>query len=214
MNRSELAGMDRTTVESMLGRRLRPWWGTSPVTLLLRGAVQGAVFALVAYGCLQVRAGELDLTGTGMEDKSDLIDRLALVGAALAGVGVLYGLLRVVIGVFDLFTRRSVEGTLVRAEERRTGDFLPPLVQQLWYRGQDSSGQSRAIRRRRRYVVVVSTPDGLKSWNVSHRLFQRARAGEAVKMRISPLLGHVSSLDATGPTQPAGDADTASFMNR
>lgn len=161
--------------ESMLGRRLRPWWGVYPGSLIARGVVGAIVFGVIIYGAHQVRAGELDLAATGLEDSRELIDLVALGVGGAALLGVLYKIVQIAVGAFDLFVRRSVEGRLVQAQERRTGDFLPGIVQMVWFRSRDSSGMNRSVRRRTRYEVVLSTPHGPKSWNVNSRHFAELR---------------------------------------
>lgn len=196
--------------ESMLGRRLRPWWGNSPGSLIVGGLVRTALFGAIAYyAYFQVRTGELDLSATGLEDQRDTIEMVAVwvaAGAVLAGV---YNLIQVAIGTVDLVVRRNVEGQLLSAEERRSGDFLPGIVQHLWFRSHDSSGMNRSVRRRRRYEVVIATPRGPKSWNVKPNHFSkvRSRRGARVRLRVSPLLGYVSRielLDAPTPSAPSG----------
>ena len=184
--------------ESMLGRRLRPWWGVYPGSLIARGVVGAIVFGVIIYGAHQVRAGELDLAATGLEDSRELIDLVALGVGGAALLGVLYKIVQIAVGAFDLFVRRSVEGRLVQSQERRTGDFLPGIVQMVWFRSRDSSGMNRSVRRRTRYEVVLSTPHGPKSWNVNSRHFAelRGRPGGSVRLRVSPLLGYVSRAEA------------------
>lgn len=186
----------KSQVESMLGRRLRPWWGTSPWKLILRGLIGAAIFGLVVYGCLQVRAGEVDLAGSGLEDQRATMDRVALVVGILASIGVVYRLVQLVVGALDAIPRQVVEGTVIAAAERRTGDFLPGIVQTLWYRRHDEHGNSRELRRRTRREVVLETADGHRSWNVRPRVFRDVQVGSTVRLTASPLLGHVTSITA------------------
>lgn len=200
--------------ESMLGRRLRPWWGQAPNRLLIGGLVRAGLFGLIIYGCWQVRYGSVDLAdidlpdGT-LEDHRNTIETAALWVAAGAAVLAAYNLVQAVIGALDLFIRRSVEGQLLSAQERRTGDFLPGIVQHFWFRSRDSSGMNRSVRRRRRYVVVIATSRGPRSWNVRLQDFSkvRSRNGSRVRLRVSLLLGYVSRievLDAPAPTEQTG----------
>ena len=188
----------------MLGRRLRPWWGTPPWKLTLRGLVGAAVFGVVVYACLQVRAGDVDLAGSGLEEQRSTIDLVALVVGILAAVGIIYRLVQLVVGVIDLVPRQHTEGILVDARERRTGDFLPGIVQTLWYRRDRSDGTSRELRRRTRYEVVLETSDGLRSWNVRPKFVHRAQVGQTVRLTASPLLGHVSSVEAVSVADGGG----------
>ena len=67
-----VAGMGDATgrAESMLGRRLRPWWGQAPSKLLIGGLVRAGLFGLIIYGCWQVRYGSVDLTEIDLADGS------------------------------------------------------------------------------------------------------------------------------------------------
>lgn len=196
MNTAPASAAARSQVESMLGRRLRPWWGTPPWKLLIRGIVGVVVFAVLVYASIEVRAGELDLTGSGLEDRKDTIDLVALVVGILAAIGVVYRLVQIVVGALDLVPRREYEGVLVEARSRRTGDFLPGIVQTLWYRRSDAHGYQREQSRRTRYEVVIETSRGLRSWNVRPKFIQGAPRGQTVRLVASPLLGHVTSIEA------------------
>jgi hypothetical protein len=150
------AGLGDATgrAESMLGRRLRPWWGQAPSKLLIGGLVRAGLFGLIIYGCWQVRYGsvdltEIDLADGSLEDHRSTIETAAVWVAAVSAVLALYNLIQVAVGAIDLFVRRHVEGQLLAAQERRTGDFLPGIVQHFWFRSRDRSGMNRSVRRRR-----------------------------------------------------------------
>lgn len=193
---------------SMLGRRLRPWWGVPPGALIVRGVVGAIVFGVIAYYAHRFRSDELDLSETGLEVSRDTIDLVALGVGVAALLGILYKLVQVAVGVFDLFVRRSVEGTLVQAQVRRTGDFLPGLVQMFWFRSRDNTGMNRSVRRRTRYEVVLATSRGTKSWNVRFKEFSKVgeRSGGRLRLKVSPLLGYVSRIEVLDtpphPVQP------------
>lgn len=193
----------KSQVESMLGRRLRPWWGSSPWRLILRGIVGAVIFGVVIYACLQVRSGELDLAETGLEDQRSTIDRVALIVGILAAVGVLHRLVQLVVGLLDAFPRKVVEGTVLAAARRRTGDFLPGIVQTLWYRRDDGHGVTREHRRRTRYEVVIDTPAGPRSWNVRPKVFRAAEVGRQVRLTATPLVGHVTDITPLGHSSGA-----------
>lgn len=212
------SGMGNATgrAESMLGRRLRPWWGKSPGNLLAGAIVRVFVLGLLIYGCYLVRYGSVDLTEVdladgSLEDHRSTIETAALWVAVGAAVLVLYNLVQIIVGAFDLFVRRDVEGPLLQAQERRTGDFLPGIVQQMWFRRRDGHGNRVTRSRRRRNEVVIATSRGPKSWNVGYKHFSkvRGRSGGLVRLRVSPLLGYVSRIDvleppAQTPAQPWG----------
>ena len=210
------AGMGDATgrAESMLGRRLRPWWGQAPSKLLIGGLVRAGLFGLIIYGCWHVRYGsvdltEIDLADGSLEDHRSTIETAAAWVAAVSAVLALYNLIQVAVGMIDLFVRRHVEGQLLAAQERRTGDFLPGIVQHFWFRSRDRSSMNRSVRRRRSYEVAIATSRGPKSWNVRLQDFSKVRwrNGARVRLRVSPLLGYVSRievLEAPAPTEHTG----------
>lgn len=183
------------SVDQLLGRRLRPWWGRSPYWLIPRGAVQGAIFALIAYGCMAVTAGRVDVAELGLEQKQAWAERAAGIVLILAIIGVAYGTLRVVVGVLDLFTRGTVSGTVVGIAERKYGDFLPPIAQRLiWSNRRDEHGDRKGDRRRTRLQLTLQTDDGVQSWTVGTKFAGRLAQGQKVQLRASTLLGHVSKV--------------------
>ncbi len=186
-------------IESMLGRRLRPWWGQAPNRLVLGGAVAGAIFCGIIYASFQVRTGDLDLTGTGLEERRSTINSVALGAAALAALGVLYNGARLVVGAIDLVVRRTVKGTVVSVRERRTGDFLPWYVQRLWYNRRDESGNTREMGRRSRHELVLSSSGRSSSWNIRPGLASETLEGAKVEMTVTPMLGYVRRIERIEP---------------
>lgn len=172
-----------------LGISLRPWSGHSPATLLLRGAIQLAVSVAVIFALLAAARG------TGEADAAvdpGTIRRIALVAAAVAALFALVALVRLGVGLFDLVTRREVAGTVIDIRDRKTLDMLPGPVQQLIY-ARDSN---RLDRRRRRTEVVLETDQGIRQWTVRNaRTLQQIRPGQAVRMSVTPIAGHVSRIE-------------------
>lgn len=208
---SKLSGAPVGQIESMLGRRLRPWWGQAPGRLVIGGAVAGAIFCGIIYASFQVRAGDLDLTGTGLEEQRSTINSVALGAAALAALGVLYNGARLVVGIIDLVVRRTIKGTVMSVRERRTGDFLPWYVQRLWYSRRDESGYTREMGRRSRHEVVLESSGRNSSWNVRPNLASEALEGSSVEMTVTPLLGFVRRIERVGPvpSAPASEASSS-----
>jgi hypothetical protein len=200
MANGEKPGLDRAGAEHLLGRRLRPWWGTAPWQLALRGAIGAALFGAMAYGAFQVSRGSVDLSE--VEEQREVIEQVALPIAIVAALFSAYGVLRLVVGLLDLFGRRTVEGVVVRKGERQVGDVLPrPLQRALLRRGRH--GRSGIDNRRVRLELVVETADGPSSWNVRRRIFTRTRQGQTVRLTATPLLGYVTSVDADEAAVPA-----------
>ncbi|MGB3411732.1 MAG: hypothetical protein WBA45_11080 [Microthrixaceae bacterium] len=198
-----MSGTQVDQIESMLGRRLRPWWGQAPSRLVTGGAVAGAIFCGVIYASFQVRGGDLDLTGTGLEERRSTIDSVALGAAALAALGILYNGARLVVGAIDLVVRRTIKGTVVSVRERRTGDFLPWYVQRLWYSRRDESGYTREMGRRSRTELVLESSGRNNSWNVRPNLASESLEGTSVEMTVTPMLGFVRRIERVGPVPTA-----------
>src|SRR5690606_8466576 len=98
----------------------------------------------------QLAGEEVDLSDLP-ESAQEWLPLAGLVVFALAAAGALFGAVKVVLGVLDLFPRRVVEGEVVRARALRTGHRLPKVVQWLAWSGTDESGQRRDLRRRTRH---------------------------------------------------------------
>lgn len=173
----------------------RPWRGTSPWHLAVRGGVQLAVSAVVAWVCLQLLADAYDLAGAGLAEQEAAIDGVAtgvLVAAALVAV---YSVVRLTVGVIDIVgPRRAVEGVVAGLARRRTGDVLPGIAQDVIYRRSEGAAQ-RDLRRRRWYELALDTAQGRITFYVDERIFDAIRPGTRVVVRASRLLGHVSGVD-------------------
>lgn len=198
---------ERSDVEGILGRRLRPWWGKSPGELIARGVIHGAFLGLLAYGCIQVLTDNVDLDSADLEEQRRWIELAATVGLVLAGIGIAYSLLRVVVGTIDIAPRTSVEGVLVQARRRYLGDVLPGPVRSLLetrrrYAARRNGRYEYDHHRRTRLEVIVETPDGPKSWNVRQKHFHESLVGQRVRLTASPLLGYVRSIEATANPSP------------
>lgn len=185
--------------EAYLGRSLRPWWGASPLWMVVRGLVQGAAFGVAVYVGRTLRTDGFDL-GEEVVSASSL-ERLGLAVVVIGVVGLVLNAVRLVVAVADLFTVHTVEGVLLSCRERRRGDFLPEFVQEwIWSRGTDSGGHERYDRRRVRTLMEVDTGQGRRSWTVRRAgLVRDSSAGRPVRVRTSRLLGHVSRVEDASP---------------
>lgn len=172
-----------------LGVSLRPWSGQSPVALMVRGAIQLAISAIVIFALLSV-AGQNGEANAAVDPQT--VRRIALVAAAVAALFALVALARLAVGLFDLVTRREVVGTVLDIRHRKTLDMLPRPVQQLIF----ERNTNRLDRRRRRTEVVLDTDHGIRQWTVRNaRALQQIRPGQPVRMSVTPIAGHVSRVE-------------------
>lgn len=173
-----------------LGMTLRPWSGYSPLSLILRGAVQIAISIFFLVFAVRLLSPDEDnaqalryLSGTAA---------IVLVSAAIVA---LLGAVRIVIGVLDLLTSRTVVGTVMSMSDRRFLDFLPEQLEHVIFaRGQGID------RRRVRTEVVLSTASGQRQWTVRKRALRTSlRPGTTVRLTVTPLAGYVSSVETLPP---------------
>ncbi|MGY6499888.1 MAG: hypothetical protein ACXIVQ_03180 [Acidimicrobiales bacterium] len=184
-----------------------PWKGKSPGHMLVSGIVQIVLFGVLAWLCLQVLDGRYIEDDALLQEYEDGVRTAATIGLVITGLSVLVGAVRAVVGAIDLTPRRTVEGLVVRTERRRTGDFLPGPVQQLVYhRRNDASSHSRAHRRKHWLEVVVDTADGRSTLTVRPKIHRQAQTGQMVRMKVSPILGYVSSMELLGAVPPPDPA--------
>ena len=182
---------------------LRPGWGQSPWGAALSGAVQSAVLGALGWFALALAREEYDLTDlpTGAQEWLPVV---GLAVAATVSVGLVWTVTRTVLGLADLFRRRSIEGELVRARVRRTGHHLPRPVQWLLWSGRDRHGIDRDRRTVRHHVAIDDgSDDSIVAFQVRPALYQQVRQGARVRARVSPLLGYVAELvEVTPPRRP------------
>jgi hypothetical protein len=195
--------------------RLRPAWGLHPFRALLSGLIQTAVFGGVAVAALLVWTGNAKAF-SDLELEAGVViwvERAALVAMLVLGPLALYAAIEALLGLVDLFPRRTVEGLVLRARARRQGDWLPAPVQRVWYSGSGQhrhnrhSGASRwagvSTNHHRRVVHWLAVDDGHGSVVRAHRVrpgvYGRAPQGARVRLRVSPLLGYVTQVELLAP---------------
>src|SRR5204863_987199 len=110
----------------------------------------------------------------------------AVVTAAII-VGV-WSLTKIVLGIVDLFSTKTVEGLVLRARVRETGDWWPRRVRFL---------KPDEDERRRRYFVAVDdgTTDHIAAWRVNPDRYAHAPEGAWVRVTVRPRLGYVRSIE-------------------
>lgn len=189
---------------------LRPAWGQAPWSTALGGLIQAAVMGFFTVGAFMMADNEFDLSA--LPDSSQRTIRLLALGvAAVAALGTTFALVKVVLGVADLFRRRVVEGEVVRRRTLRTGHRLPKVVQWLIWSRRDQSGMRRDHRRRTRHHLAVDdgTRDSIVAHQVRSKIYAEAPQGARVRMKVSPLLGYVSEIEMLSPPPRSAEAPVA-----
>ncbi|MGA1556020.1 MAG: DUF2207 family protein [Ilumatobacteraceae bacterium] len=187
---------------------LRPHWGYAPWWAVLTGGLQA-----VAFGCLHVAAmlvadDRLDLARSGLVDDAagDLrgIRLVALVVAGVAAPGAAFGVLSCVAGVIDHVSVRTVEGVVIARRTLTTGHRVPHGLRWLLWSGRDL----RAVHDRVRHHVAVDGGgrDVVLAHQVGPAMFRDIRTGARVRLRVTPLLGHVREVVEVAPPAESDDA--------
>jgi hypothetical protein len=162
--------------------RLRPGYGQHPLFAILTGLLAGVVAGVVAVQLSDVVTDSADWV-------DDLPDRaepwVRGVGGgilALATLVAVWSALKVAFGIVDLFTRRPVEGLLLRARVRNTTND-----------------------NRRRYYVAVDDGTGprVQAWRVKADRYGVASQGARVRATVTPRLGFVHTMATAAAQWPA-----------
>ncbi len=183
----------------------RPNWGQHPGRVAFEGLIQAVVTGLLAAAGFYVASADTDLD-TLTAQQRQWIGLAGLVVAVLASVACLLALLRFVLGVSDLFARRTVEGEVVRRREFKSWHRLPKVVQWIAFSGRGQNGLSREHQRRRRYHLAIDPgdTDTLTAYTVNEAIYRQVQQGARVRVRVSPRLGYVSDVEVL--QRPRGSA--------
>lgn len=178
----------------------RPGWGQHPGKVAVGGAIQAIVYGAVAYIALAAARSESQLDSLDDEQRQ-WVALGATIVAVVAGLAAVYALVKLVIGLADLFPRRTLEGEVVRNRTYRTGHRLPKVLQWAMWSGQDDHGQTREHRRRTRHHLAIDdgTDDRILAYEVRDSVRRAAPQGARVRVRVSPLLGYVSGVELLSP---------------
>jgi hypothetical protein len=183
---------------------LVPSWGEHPGSVAFAGLVQSVVFGALTVLGFHAAGGDLDLDGL-TDDQRRWIGLGGLVLAIVAAAATLFAALRLLLGLSDLFPRRTVEGELVRRRELATGHRLPKVLQWAIWSGRDELGRERDHgRRRHRYLAVdPGDVDRIVAYRVKPEIYRQVEQGARVRLRVSPRLGYVAGVEVLAPPRPA-----------
>jgi hypothetical protein len=169
--------------------RLRPGYGQHPVVAAFVGLVTGAIAVAALTRLIPAANGTADW----VEDLSDTPRpwvRLAAAGVAVVAVAVAaWSLVKFVYALSDVFARRTVEGVVLRARVRGSGE-----------------------NRQRRYYMAIDTGAAARvaSWRLAPVHYGSAQQGAWVRVVMTPRLCHVRSMQRlTGPPGAPVDAVVA-----
>jgi hypothetical protein len=168
--------------------RYRPGYGRHPAAVAAVSILVGAG----AYGILRL-LGELRSFD---EPRARVVEAgVRIVAAALLVVAVA-SLLR---ALSDSFANTTVEGLVLRARLRWTGDRLPGPLRIF---------RTEPDKRRRRYYVAVDDGRGatLRALRVRSELYSKVTQGSRVRAVLTPRLHYVRSIEQVTATVPAAAA--------
>lgn len=186
--------------------RLRPGWGEHPFRALVASLTRGVVVGVLAWFTLLAAGGHLEALRDLPSEVQLWIARLGPIVVALLLPVLAWQATVAVMAVLDLFGRRRVRGVLVRKRRFTSGARLPGPVRWLWRNRREPHSGMRVRVKVRSYVAVdTGKTDRIAAWKVDPRVFGQAPQGAEVVARVTPLLGHVKSLEMISPP-PVRDA--------
>ena len=189
----------------------RPAWGQHPGAVVFTGLIRAVIFGAIAYFGWVVAGSDMSDLDTLSTDQQRWIGLGGLVVAVLAAAAALYGVVYVVLGALDLFPRRTVEGEVIRRRTFESGHRLPIVVQWAMWSGRDEHGMDRDHNRKTRHHLAVDPGDVdlVVAYTVKPGVYGAAPQGSRVRVRVSPLLGYVSSLEMLSPPPRSAAHETA-----
>ena len=174
----------------LLGVSVRPWAGASPLSLIVRGAVQLTVCVVLSIAGARLLWGP---DAASFRGEAAAVHGVLVVIFLTLIVVTAVGALRLVVGMVDLVPRTSYSGVVVSLRGRKVFDVLPRPAQRLIF----ERGPNAIDKRRLRTEVVVETESGLKQWTVTRSdVLRTLRVGSRVLITVTPLAGHVAKAEA------------------
>lgn len=180
------------SIERLLGRRLRPWWGEHPVRLMLRGVMQGVIAGVIMYwAVLALRSGvELaELEQFVPSGSVRLIATLVIIGATVV---MLYSLLRIAVGIFALVGRNATDGHVLQVTDKPVAERLFRKYRR--FRLQAGGDSQVSDYQQRQTVLVLQTAKGVRTWIVSHKFAHQA-IGSQVRVTAMAITGYVTGVE-------------------
>ncbi len=185
-----------------------PGWGQHPGRMAFEGLIQAAFTGAIAYGGFWVASADLDVDGL-TDDQRRWIGLAGLAVAALAAAACAMAVVRLVLGLSDLFASKTVEGEVVRARRYRQGHRLPKVLQWLAWSGNNGSGVRRDQQRETRYHLAIDPGDrdSVLANVVRESLYRTAPQGSRIRAVVTPRLGYVRSIEVLERPRPSAAGD-------
>lgn len=172
-------------------RTVRPGWGRHPFFVMFTSALTVAVFGALTWVAWNVADAtwkhyyEDYLVVTPNQER--WINLVAIAVAVLAVTVTTRAAVRFLFGCADLFRRRTVEGELVRAREFGGGDDSDPS----YHLAIDTATPNAPVAR--------DTVDTILAYRVHRGIYAQVTQGARVRVRVSPLIGYVASIETLVP---------------
>lgn len=107
-------------------RSLRPWSGTSPASLIIRGLLSLVICVVLAYTFTRMLMPDSGIAGMGADELS-FLNTVLVPAIVVAVLSALHAVLRMVVGALDLVPRLTVHGMVV-SFRRPVPITVSPLV--------------------------------------------------------------------------------------
>lgn len=181
-----------------------PGWGQHPGRLAFEGLLQAAFSGMIAVGGMYVARAELGLDQLS-DDQRRWVGLAGLVIGTMAALVAVYAAIRLLLGLSDLFAKRTIDGEIVRRRINRTGHRLPKVVQWAMWSGRDEHGMRRDHRRRTRHQLAIDEGDdhAVVAYVVRPEIYGAVSQGARVRAVVTPRIGYVRSIDVVAPARPS-----------
>jgi hypothetical protein len=194
-------------------RAPRPGWGETPLHVAFTSLVRAVLYGAVAVGALYLAGAEVELEQL-TDDQRRMIGFGALLVAVIAAAAAIWAVVKLVLGVSDLFAKNTVEGELIRLRVYKTGHQLPKVVQWLYWSQRNQQGRRRNQHRRTRWYAAIDpgNVERIRAYRISPKIHRQVQQGATVRATVSPRLGYVSKIETLAPP-PASAATDAGAAN-
>ncbi|MBA3606451.1 MAG: hypothetical protein H0W46_10890, partial [Acidimicrobiia bacterium] len=168
----------------------RPGYGRHPALMLVIGLVLAAGLWQLHRLLMDVaRSDALQGLVDDFPDQAELIERIALVLAAIVIVPLAWSIWLAMAGSFDLFSTIRRQGVIVRARRPRRVLPLPRLL--------------APLARRERFALFIAVDDGrsdlVRAWLANERT--AVPQGARARVHATPVLGYVRKSEPIGTTR-------------